>query len=64
MHFLRRVSSLRLIKPDIDIQQSISIAMNYEHKVLEASPDQVGTVCFTAVGWIAHVGSGILRSRV
>lgn len=60
MHFPFRVSSLRLIKPDIEVQHSITIAMTYESKVFQSSPDKVGAEHFTVVELIAHVHQGIL----
>lgn len=36
-----RVTSLRLIKPDMEIQQSISVAITYEQKIFIESPDKV-----------------------
>ena len=36
-----RISSLRLIKPDMDITQHISIAINWENKVFINAADQV-----------------------
>lgn len=41
LHDSHRISSLRLIKPDMDITQHVQIAINYELKVFMGSPDQV-----------------------
>lgn len=64
IRFPRRVSSLRLIKPDIEIQQSINVAVIYESKVFQSSMDKVRVECFTVVEWIAHVDQGFLRASV
>lgn len=37
-----RISSLRLIKPDMDIAQHVLIATNWEEKVFSNAADQVG----------------------
>ena len=39
-----RVSSLRLIKPDMDILQTINVAVTFEQKTCMDNPDEVSWI--------------------
>lgn len=43
-----RVSSLRLIKPDMDIHQSINVAITFEQKTFEESPSHVSAMSLSS----------------
>ncbi len=43
-----RVSSLRLIKPDMDYHQSINVALTFEQKTFEDNPDHVSTMSLSS----------------